>query len=480
MLDQPFVDMYSWRQSDYAMIARSYFTGESGFFYPKINHCCFEKSPKTVIDWGDKMSGVVGTELPLLPYIASLLYAIFGEKEIIGRSLSVIFWIISVPFYLLLIRSIFSDRKAVLALVFYALAPLGVFSSRSFMPDTACLSFSIIGLYCYCRWAEKKSHLALLLSGLAIALAILIKIPAVIIGLPMLYMSFVNQRWKLFTDWKLWLFALVCLAPSVLWYSHAVLLATSYPPYHFFGEGGMGLAPTTGPDSYFGIMQRTFFWMGEFSSLTPVLSGLMLIGLVYPSQKKYAFVFHWWLFAVGIFTVFAGKGSAHDWYQLPLVPIASLFAGQGLYLLLRSVGHGFAKKMHARFILLTVLLTFVAMSIKSNIARYIPWNEPVRSAGTVIGNISQASDLILVPTDGDPTIFYYSHRKGWHLWGEKTQQLVIDHIEQRRREGADWLVFPKYSLWWLQNYHEISKYLNLHFERVVSQTDLVIFNISIK
>jgi 4-amino-4-deoxy-L-arabinose transferase-like glycosyltransferase len=478
MIDQPFVDMYSWRQSDYAMIAHNYFTGESNFFYPKINHCCFDKAHETVIDWENPMSGVVGTELPLLPYSASLLYAVLGEKEIIGRALSVLWWLLSVPFYFLLIRRIFSDRVARLALAFYAFAPLGVFSSRSFMPDTPYLSLSIIGLFYYWWWDEKKSHLALLLSGCAIALAILIKISALIIGLPLLYISFVSQRWQLFKDWKLWLFAIACLAPSALWYSHALLITRSYPPYHFFGEGGMGLAPPVGPDSYLGIMQRTFFWVGGFSSLTPLLSLLMIIGLVYADHKKYALLFHWWLLALGIFTFFVGKGSAHDWYQLPIIPIASFFAGKGLYRVLRSVEAFSNKESQARLILCMTLLIFVGMSMHSNIARYLPWDEPVRSAGTVIGNISQASDLLLVPTAGDPTIFYYSHRKGWHLWSEKTPQLVIDQIEHRRREGADLLVFTRDYGWWLSYFHELSHYLNLHFEKVVSQPDLVIFRIS--
>ncbi len=60
-ITQPFVDQWSWRQSDVAMIARHF--SEDGFriWWPRI-------------DWFGDVAGYVGTEFPLVPAVAALLY----------------------------------------------------------------------------------------------------------------------------------------------------------------------------------------------------------------------------------------------------------------------------------------------------------------------------------------------------------------------------------------------------------------------
>src|SRR6266481_9307833 len=72
LVNQPFVDHWSWRQSDVAAIARNYFQGGFHFAYPQI-------------DWAGDQPGYVGTEFPILPFLAALCYKIFGIHEWIGR-----------------------------------------------------------------------------------------------------------------------------------------------------------------------------------------------------------------------------------------------------------------------------------------------------------------------------------------------------------------------------------------------------------
>src|SRR5262245_65991991 len=90
---QPFVDHWSWRQADVAMIARNFYRHGFNIFYPQI-------------DWAGSAPGYVGTEFPLVPFLASLFYPLLGEHEWIGRAVSVIFFTMSVPFLYLLVRKI--------------------------------------------------------------------------------------------------------------------------------------------------------------------------------------------------------------------------------------------------------------------------------------------------------------------------------------------------------------------------------------
>src|SRR5882672_1784811 len=127
LIDQPYVDDWSWRQSDVAAIARNFFEGGFRFGYPQI-------------DWAANSAGYVGTEFPILPFLAAICYKFAGIHEWMGRSQSVIFFAISLPFFFLLVREIFDGTTAIWATFFYAFAPLNIFAGRAFMPDVPSLS----------------------------------------------------------------------------------------------------------------------------------------------------------------------------------------------------------------------------------------------------------------------------------------------------------------------------------------------------
>lgn len=87
-------------------------------------------------------------------------------------------------------RKVFNDRSAWFAVGIYTLAPLSVFAGRSFMPDMSYVVFSIAALYLFTIWLEdEKSLLRFAMACAATTLAILVKLPAIIIALPMLYMA---------------------------------------------------------------------------------------------------------------------------------------------------------------------------------------------------------------------------------------------------------------------------------------------------
>src|SRR5690349_5507022 len=141
LIDQPFVDRWSWRQSDVAAIARNYLQGRFHFARPQI-------------DWAGDQPGYVGTEFPILPFFAALLYKWFGAHEWIGRIQAVILFAISLPFFFWLVRNAAGEIAALWALMFYSFAPLGMMASRCFMPDTPSLALSIIALYFFQRWVD--------------------------------------------------------------------------------------------------------------------------------------------------------------------------------------------------------------------------------------------------------------------------------------------------------------------------------------
>lgn len=453
LIDQPYVDYWSWRQSDVAAIARNFFEHGFRFGYPQI-------------DWAGNSAGYVGTEFPILPFLAAICYKFAGIHEWIGRSQSVIFFAISLPFFFLLVRGIFGSSAATWATFFYAFAPLNVFAGRSFMPDMPSLSLGIIGLYFFLCWLGDGRPAPLYLSAIAISLSILIKATSVVIAAPLASIvvgrlcqprrpsGFTVKRPAMYRGMAA--FAAIAVLPSVAWYWHAHQIAEQYYPHHSFGAGGVRLESFSW---YWEIAQQT-----ATSSLTPLLALMALTGLFVAPRGKYGCLFDWWLVAMVLFVVTVGYGNRHPWYQLPFVPIAAAFAGAACAF--------FGSKISSRVaaVTLSILLaaSFAILAFFYVRPLYESSAAQLRDAGLELKKITATNALIVAADMGNPTIFYYANRKGWHFLEQrgiyggtpKNSQQAIADLERLHRQGATHLVFTANTLWWLNSYPELTQHLS--------------------
>ena len=446
LIDQPYIDNWSWRQSDVASIARNF--GENGFrfAYPQIH-------------WAGGALGYVGTEFPILPFLAALCYKFAGVHEWIGRSQGVIFFAFSLPFFFLLVREIFGGTAAIWATVFYSFAPLNVFAGRSFMPDVPSLSLALIGLYFFLRWIDNETPMLFLGAAVTISLALLIKLPTAVIGAPLLYLVSQKWRWNFLRRPALWLFAVVTILPSVAWYWHAHQIAENFYPNHLFGAGGIGIENFSW---YWNITRRV-----ATSSLTPVLSVMAIIGLfpaVAGPRGRYAALFHWWLAGMILFIVVVGYGNRHPWYQLPLVPVAAAFAGAACAFIGSKISSSRVAMMTWSILLASsfaILAYFYVRPLYRSSAAQL------RDAGLEFRKSTAPDSLIIAADNGDPTIFYYAERKGWHFLEQDaiydgnpndSREAIVD-LERLRGRGATHVVFTASTFWWLEYYPEFAQRL---------------------
>ena len=472
-IDQGFIDPWSWRQSDVAAIARNFLENGFHFAWPQI-------------DWAGNEPGYVGTEFPVLPFVAALFYRSVGVHEWIGRIQGVLFFVGALRFFFLLVRRIFGGTVAVWATFFYAFAPLSIVASRAFMPDIPSLSLAIAGMYFFLRWLEENEFKWLLTSALLISLALLIKLPTAVIGAPLLYLAvaavydrrrlahqggalskppsiktapnaFGAAPWSrnVLARWELWFFAAVTLIPSAIWYWHAHWIAENFYPYHFFGGGG------------FRIMNGAWYWkiaqQTVFSSLGPVLLALAVIGAFVAPRGKFTRLFHWWLAAMVVFVFFVGWGNRHQWYQLPFVPIAAVFAGCACRWIVSFLS---SRRSIAAMISVLVAAVFAISSYRAVLPLYRPAAASLRNLGHELNEATTESALIIAATNGDPTVFYYAHRKGWHFLGDGIYQgnpldsaQITANLEKLRSRGATHLVFYAGTQWWLDYYKEFADHL---------------------
>jgi hypothetical protein len=251
------------------------------------------------------------------------------------------------------------------------------------------------------------------------------------------------------------LFAAIAVVPSIAWYWHAYQIAANFYPHHFFGAGGVRIESFSW---YAGII-----WRVATSSLTPVVTILALIGLCVVGRSKCSSLFYWWLAAMILFIVVAGYGNRHRWYQLPLVSIAAAFAGAACAFCASKI----SSRRVAGTLSLLLASSFVILSYSYVQPFYESSAAQLRDAGLALNKITAPDALIVAADTGDPTIFYYAHRKGWHflesdaIYGGNPgdSQAAIDDLEKLRRRGATHLVFTTNTLWWLDYYPEFAQHL---------------------
>lgn len=441
-IDAPFEDLWSWRQSDVAAIARNYF--ENGFHFSRPQ-----------IDWAGGEPGFVGTEFPVLPFVAALLYKLLGPHEWIGRVLTIAFFAASLPCVFLLTERAFDKSAAVFALIFYSFAPVMWAASRAFIPDVPSLTCALSGLYFFWRWLDDSSVRVeggglsarfYFGASILIAFALLLKPTSATVAMPMAVLAWQRFKRVIFCQPSLWLFAGVVLIPSALWYWHANAIAREFYPHHMFGAGGIRIM---NPGWYWEILRLTFV-----SSLTPLFFILAIAGLFRPARTT---VLRWWLGAVILSILVIGYGNRHEWYRLPLVPIAAAFAGAALSSIARR-----------QIVLAVTAVVLFLFSTAAQVRHYLtPTAEPLCRLARELRECTSPDALIAAADDGDPVVFYYAHRKGWHFLerdgiydGNPNDgaQLIAD-LETLRGRGATHVAFYRATTWWLDYYPEFADYL---------------------
>lgn len=421
----PVSGWHSWRQADTAAIAKNFYENGFNILYPQI-------------DWGGNTPGYVESEFQLYPFLVSLMYYLFGVNDFWGRILSVIFSIITIYGLYLLTRKIISESVALWSAFIYAVIPLNIYYSRSFMPESMMLMFIVYGVYFFYLWIRNERWKYYFLSFIFISLAILLKIPTLYIGLPLLYLAYRKYKIKTFAKPALWLFAFLVLVPVFLWYYHAhkLLLNGGFS----FGIWGFGidkwgnfnllLTPSFYNDIFFkSIAERHLTYAGFIP---------FVIGLFIKRTNGDEKLFDFWLISVLIyFLIVSGGNKAHEYYQLPFILPAAVFAGKTFakFLPLSGIKESFnVHKIRFSFFSLCLILMLALSYLRfSNFMGAEKYDSPLFKLTNEIKSITNKNDLIITVCDGNPVYLYLSDRKGWFARPDKIDN---EYITAKRSDGG--------------------------------------------
>lgn len=230
---------HQWRQSDGASYALNYYQYHKPFLPSQVHHR-FAQDGKAM------------SELPLVYYIASKFYRIFGFHDYYIRLLHFSIFLLGL-YYLIKITALYT-RNILLQLIpflFTISSPYLFFYGANFLPDVAALSLSIAGLYYFLLFDSNQKLKYIYHLCFFFVLAALLKISAIIlfiavIGCFALKIIKPNANYtKISTAQKIIICALFCLSISIVfeWIQYDKYVAAHY---HFGGNlfGFLGIWET--------------------------------------------------------------------------------------------------------------------------------------------------------------------------------------------------------------------------------------------
>ena len=409
----PIDEPHAWRQSDTAQYALAFFQSGIDLLHPSVNWMGNYKT--------------VAFEYPLPEALMALVWRVFGYDLLYARLVVLMFFAGSAAYLYLIVRRFATEGFAALATAVYLVLPLSLYYSRAVHVDFAAVFLAHAMCFHILRLLDGIRVRDLILGASAATLAFLIKAPyAFYFALP-LGIVFLQQR-----NWRAAAWAAACTVPALAafawWESYSAALNGAAPDWSFipgyqkiinmgswyFGQPGM----RTDPATWWRLLDR---FRHEVAS--PVGFWLALAGAIAtfgrPLRKhRAALLVLWvWLVGAGIYVaIFINLNFVHDYYQMPLLAVTSVFIALGIATPQWYLSEKRANQASA------ILAVLVAASgiIYANKHDYKPDNNR-EEAGQFIASHSPVGVPIVAATDidytdcRDPRFLFRASRYGWSL-----------------------------------------------------------------
>lgn len=408
---------HNWRQVTGLMVSRNFLEQGPDLLHPKV-------------DDNQGGTGIIGMEFPLMNYLYYLVASVFGYSHWYGRIINVFISCFGLLAFFEIAKSLFSEKVARFSLLLLSCSIWFAFS-RKMMPDTFALSLTMIGVWAGLRFVKAGAYKYLLIYFLFIALGVLSKIPAAVLGAFLFIPLFDNQ---IVTPRKIKLISVgaFALLPALWWYfiwnKH---LAETYGYWYNSGQSvGDGIQSII---SHLSVFINRFIFSGFKSYIVFIL---MVTGALLALKKsnhlsKYRGFVIVTIVILSAYIIRSGHFFIdHDYYMLPLLPFLALLGGFAVVAvdkkwmsLLVVVGmfEGLANQQHEFFIKDSEKYK---LTIEGIADEYIPKDA-----------------LIVINGNGNPQQLYLSHRKGWNISNEETKSL--EFLQKLQSKGAGYLILNR-------------------------------------
>lgn len=421
----PLFDFHAWRQADTATIARNFVRDRFNPLAPEIDAR------------GSRKDGSVETGLELMAVLAALAGRVVGFSAHLGRLISAL----SFPLAALLLYRFARDRYGeavglVVAWIYAFGLPLSLFMDRAFMNESLLALLSIISLRAAQRYlAGRRIALVGLLA--ATTVAGLVKPPYLVIWGAIAGMFVERHGRRAFVRWEIWAGLALNLLAIGLWFQHA---------HAIFDQNGLTFGLSNKMFNVQTLMTSHYYQLIYSQLSRDLLGPVVLVAALYGTVL--AFADRRWAelgglagYAVHLAVVTEGNLN-HNYYKLPIVPIAAVLAGMGIVQWVTRTGE---RRRWTDARRLSVTAGILALSLFATFVRSVSfhnWYEIDRSRLRLCEDLRpmlRPDDLIAFVGDLSPDVLYCLDRRGW-LFSEITPR---NQLRDLVADGADIVVAPR-------------------------------------
>ncbi len=423
----PGLDRTFWKEIDYITISTNYWHHGFNFFHPQIN-------------WPAFPSRITAMEFPLVPYLAGLLYPVFGFNPYSVRVIPLIAYLLMALYVFRLTKRETNSLVALLAALACAIMPLYNMFGRLLFSDPVMIALCVVALFHFAEFIEHERKKDGVLALISFTLAVALKLEPLYLVIPLLWIAFrkFHFEWKRYAA-STGLFLLSLILP-LLWYAYAYHLAHTY--IDVFGVfGGLG---HTGHDKFQSLtMLREAQWyqvMGE--RLAGILAGkigilLLGVGTLAALVIRRGGLFFAYLGSVFFYFGVVAEGQIDAPYrQLAAIPIFAIFIALGalaiyaalITLIPSRISFLLSRRLaYLGFIVGALLICLMAYQRRNDVFTANPqapadvprWElaQAIKKYATPSTKLVAAGEYSLNRGGNDlsPVLYYYSGLQGWTL-----------------------------------------------------------------
>lgn len=420
-LNNPVADWHSWRQADTAAVARNFFKFGFDPLHPRFDDL------SNIPSGFDNPQGWRMVEFPLYQVIGAGLHKYFAQFTIEEWLRLVTIAVSAVTAILLgiIVTEITDPLTGLVTATIFSLLPYNIYYGRTILPDPFMVFWSILSIFLLLKAKTKQGALWLIyifLSGASASCAILVKPVAVFLLIPEVYLWLksvkLNFRWFIGAV----VFGLIALLPFLCWRWWESHFSEGIAVYSWlFNAGNI---------RFKGAWFYWLFWQ-RLADLILGAWGIILfaLGLIFPVTKREGWFFRWWLIGAISYLIVIARGNVqHDYYQILIIPVVSIYAAKGLIFLLTNKAINRIMGLGLAAVSLILAFAFSWYTIRT----YYWINHPeIVEAGKIADRLLPKNAKVIAPYGGDTTFLYQINRQGWPIGFE---------IDKKIAEGAAYYV----------------------------------------
>lgn len=417
-INRPIADWHSWRQADTAAVSRNFLKEGFNPFIPRFDDMSKQANGL------DNPNRYRFVEFPIYNALIAAVWKFTGIETIYARLATVVISIFSTIFIYLIVRKFSSNLIALLSAFFFATIPYNVFYSSTILPGPF-MVMSILGLYFFfIKYLENEKLTFLALSAFFANLALLSWPIGVFFLLPVLYLAYDKYKLNLFKSPNLWALAVLSSMPTIVWRIWILNFPEGIPNWRFLiNEGNI---------RFKGAFFRWIF-AERLGNLILTFGGvpLFILGLVIKQGREKLFYYSMLISGLVYVTVFASGNVRHDYYQVPLIPVLSIFMARGVAALIDTKSQHINK--YAGFLTALFLISLIYAFGYYQVRGYYWINKPqIVEAGQAVDKLLPKDATVIAPYNGDAAFLYQTNRWGYPI----TDRSLTDYV----KNGTKYLV----------------------------------------